>query len=310
MAASTINTECKRYGCMKNLLACFANCRYTARCDELRNELADKTAQAEGDINRYLSERGRKPVLVQLLKRGVKFDDQAARAARRAAPLAAAAPATAKSRLKPQIKARRTAAPKPAVAAVELPALSPKAAPPVVKARRLATPVKVRSITKSRAAGRPTPVARDPKIAPPSVISPVTAGMAAPRAALRLAAVTPRRPGSGRSRKRSKMPRRAKPEVQAKATSPASPLQDVAAIAPRPETTSRQASERATPRKKATKSRKAAGNGKVYIIIEGQTASIVDEQGLMVHLFGNHSKTARYFEASEVEARVQIVLKR
>ena len=46
MAASTINTECKRYGCIKNLLACFANCRYVGRCDELRNELSDKTAQA------------------------------------------------------------------------------------------------------------------------------------------------------------------------------------------------------------------------------------------------------------------------
>ena len=50
MAASTINVECKRYGCMKNLLACFANCRYAPRCDELRNELADKTAAAESDI--------------------------------------------------------------------------------------------------------------------------------------------------------------------------------------------------------------------------------------------------------------------
>src|SRR5262249_48328497 len=85
MAASTINTECKRYGCMKNLLACFANCRYTMRCDELRNELADKTAEAESDINRYLSERGRAPVVVQILKRGVKFDDKAGRRPRPAA---------------------------------------------------------------------------------------------------------------------------------------------------------------------------------------------------------------------------------
>src|SRR5512138_3227712 len=83
MAASTINIECKRFGCIKNLLACYANCRYTGRCDELRNELADKTAAAEDDINRYLSERGRHPILVQILKRGVKFADRAERSSRK-----------------------------------------------------------------------------------------------------------------------------------------------------------------------------------------------------------------------------------
>src|SRR5690348_1302776 len=85
MAASTINTECKRYGCMKNLLACYANCRYTGRCDELRNELADKAAAAESDINRYLSERGRNPILVQILKRGVKFGERVERPMQRPA---------------------------------------------------------------------------------------------------------------------------------------------------------------------------------------------------------------------------------
>ena len=71
------------------------------------------------------------------------------------------------------------------------------------------------------------------------------------------------------------------------------------------------AGERTAPRKKATaKSRKPARNGKVYIILEGQTASVVDEAGLMMHLFNHPSRTARYFEAIEVEARVQIVLKR
>src|SRR5436853_6971001 len=79
MAASTINVECKRFGCVKNLLACYGNCRYTGRCDELRNELVDKTAAAESDINRYLSERGRNPILVQILKRRVKFGDRVER---------------------------------------------------------------------------------------------------------------------------------------------------------------------------------------------------------------------------------------
>ena len=65
-----------------------------------------------------------------------------------------------------------------------------------------------------------------------------------------------------------------------------------------------------TRRKSSSKSRSASRNGKVYIILEGKTASIVDEQGLMQHLFASPSASARYFEASEVEARVHIVLKK
>ncbi|HEX8186315.1 MAG TPA: hypothetical protein VF747_16235, partial [Blastocatellia bacterium] len=70
-----INTECKRYGCIKNLLACFANCRYSTRCEDLRNEIIDKTELASTDINKYLSERGRTPITIQLMKRGLKFAD-------------------------------------------------------------------------------------------------------------------------------------------------------------------------------------------------------------------------------------------
>src|ERR1044072_806451 len=98
MAASTINVECKRFGCMKNLLACYANCRYTGRCDELRNELVDKTAAAERDINRYLGERGRNPILVQILKRGVRFGERVERPARKPANLIAAPFVAAKPR--------------------------------------------------------------------------------------------------------------------------------------------------------------------------------------------------------------------
>ena len=109
------------------------------------------------------------------------------------------------------------------------------------------------------------------------------------------------------------MPRRAKPLTKANVTAsegPANLTMNTPANSARPEIAAKSPSERAAPRKKAAaKSRKAAG-GKVYIILEGQTASVVDEQGLMMHLFSNHAKNTRYFEASEVEARVQIVAKR
>src|SRR6476659_5833265 len=77
MATSLINTECKRYGCIKNLLACYANCRYNSKCDDLRTEILDKTDQAASDINAYLGARGRAPVTIQILKRGLKFADVA-----------------------------------------------------------------------------------------------------------------------------------------------------------------------------------------------------------------------------------------
>src|SRR5215213_8675438 len=73
MAISHITTECKRYGCMKNLLACYANCRFSTRCDELRNEIIEKPEQAAADINAYLGERGMRLIQIQFPKRGVKF---------------------------------------------------------------------------------------------------------------------------------------------------------------------------------------------------------------------------------------------
>jgi hypothetical protein len=269
MAASTINTECKRYGCMKNLLACYANCRYTGRCDELRNEIADKTAAAESDINRYLSERGRNPILVQILKRGVKFGERIERTtqrpARRPGKVVTAPVIVAKPR--PQVERVAATTPTPASTPNRKKAKPAKPAPAETRARPAAT-VKAAPIIKRH---------------------------------------------KSRSRKRSTMPRRAKPLTRANVSAnegPATLTMNTAAAPVRPEAASRPVRERAAPRKKTTKPRKAGAAGKVYIIIEGQAASIVDEQGLMAHLFSNRSKTTRYFEASEVEARVQIVLKR
>ena len=314
MAASTINTECKRYGCMKNLLACFANCRYTMRCDELRNELADKASEAESDITRYLSERGRSPVMVQILKRGVKFDDKAGRPPRKPLEMALPSAIEAKPRLKLAKGARPTANAKPGLAA-EVPSQAEKATRRTVKARQSAAAAKVKATTKRRAAQRPRLQANRQSSDHQTIALKMTTDKSPPRAAsLRLADAAPRKPGAARSRKRIKMPRRAKPLAKANATGierPAATSQNTPAITGKPERAANPTSARAASRRKAvTKSRKPAANGRVYIIIEGQTASIVDEQGLMMHLFSNNSKNTRYFEASEVEARVQIVPKR
>ena len=313
MAASTINTECKRYGCMKNLLACFANCRYTMRCDELRNELADKASEAESDINRYLSERGRSPVMVQILKRGVKFDDKAGRPPRKPLEMALPTAIEAKPRLKLAMRARPKANARPGLAA-EVRGQAEKATRRTVKARKSAA-AKVKATTKRRAAQRPRLHANRQSSDHQTIALKMTTDKSPPRAAsLRLADAAPRKLGAARSRKRIKMPRRAKPLAKANATGierPAATSQNTPAITGKPEIAANPTSARAASRRKAVaKSRKPAANGRVYIIIEGQTASIVDEQGLMMHLFSNNAKNTRYFEASEVEARVQIVPKR
>jgi hypothetical protein len=53
-----------------------------------------------------------------------------------------------------------------------------------------------------------------------------------------------------------------------------------------------------------------ARDGKLYIILEGDTATVVDQHGLMQRMMTRSSSSARYFEAHEVEARIQIVPKR
>ena len=63
-------------------------------------------------------------------------------------------------------------------------------------------------------------------------------------------------------------------------------------------------------REPARNTKPAGKNGKVFIILDGKTANLVDEQGLIAHLLANNSPGTRYFEASEVEARLQIVPKR
>jgi hypothetical protein len=218
MAASLINTECKRYGCMKNLLACFANCRYNTRCDDLRSEIESKTEQAEKDINLYLSQRGDSPVSIQFLKRGLKF--------------AKAAPYPSESVKPKQIKAPLKGAASP----------RPKLKPVKTEKSEKCGMEKKQKNTESRTQSAVSPA------------SPVNAAVE-------------KKAGKNRSK-----PRRGKDASQ----------------------------NGRSPRK----------SGKTYIIVEGRTASIVDEHGLMQHILSQPSSDARYFEATEVVARVQIVAMR
>lgn len=234
MSSSLVTTECKRYGCMKNLLACFANCRYNTRCDDLKNELADKTELATRDINQYLLDRGRKPIVIQMMKRGLRFVEAAK--TEKTAPFV-------KQKKEPSEPKRRLRL----VAAKTVPAIKHrenKAAPVVKQREKVVMPKRVKN--EASALRKDKPVASHQPAQPSDAAS---------------SRLNPVKPSRAKSKNGSR------------------------------------------------KSRAAAQRRKVYIIIEGKSASIVTEQGLMQHLFNNPGSGARYFEASEVEARVQIVLK-
>lgn len=225
MAVSSINTECKRYGCIKNLLACYANCRYNSRCEELKSELTDKTDQATDDINTYLAERGRNPIAIQFLKRGLKFTEQK----KSEPPL---------PRKKTDAKTALISMGKPSASTIALKKLTKK------------VPMKRKTVMAKK-------VNRSPKVL-----------------------------SIEQSTDASRVTREAASEN-----------------APRPKAS--------VPRqkKRSASTGKSKNNGKVYIILDGKQASLVSERDLMSHLLSSPNSDARYFEAREVEARVQIVLK-
>ena len=310
MAASLINTECKRYGCIKNLLACYANCRYSGRCDELKNEILDKTDQAAKDISAYLEERGRKPVTIQIMKRGVKFTDIAnvknvtlakAERAKPALPIksetkspsprpAFGRSAKIETRTKParpkRKKIRNRAKPKitSTLSAAESSVVN------VRKARAASYLEKTPALSTQKAARKRKPTRKRKKSAKSR--NPVITKAARNNFELN-------------QRESITMPKRA---INKSIESPVEKESASNITSGEPSTLGNGKAK--TKRKSSSKSRVASRNGKVYIILEGKTASLVDEQGLMQHLFASPSANARYFEASEVEARVHIVLKK
>jgi hypothetical protein len=272
--------ECKRYGCMKNLLACYANCRYNGRCDDLRNEVIANADQAASDINDYLRERGRPPITIQVMKRGLKFPSSTRlqKSLQESSPLAQIKPVDSNV----SGKAKKASSNPSALIADR----------PRSKRKKRAAASAVRTTTSKQVSGlatrepakadKPRPVERRKKVGPRR------------KKRITMARNTSREEGV---RKQEKIETH---NQTAEATQPAAAAKSAR---------SRNGSNRKA--KSASKSALPAGkNGKVFIILEGKSASLVDEQGLIAHLLANHSSGARYFEASEVEARLQIVPKR
>jgi hypothetical protein len=319
MAISLINTECKRYGCMKNLLACYANCRYSSKCDDLRNEILDRTEQAAGDINAYLKERGKQPVMIQILKRGLKFTETDA-ASRKQTTKKILPAFNAAAKLPEELKLRSSAAPEPRKVFAS-PRLKPARRPlndnlskkprraallelNIAKATKPAAKIKAAKIK----TGRPTSYLDNDLI---STGKKVVAGKGKKGRELGKSN-KPSQSLKVRQRKNAIMPRKlnnesievsSQKESAANASSNGTDhAKSVKSPAPRARTGKRFGG--------SSRARTASRKGSLYIIIEGKSANIVDEQGLMQHILSNPSATARYFEASEVEARVQIMPKK
>ena len=282
MAVSRINMECKRYGCMKNLLACYANCRYSGRCDDLRNEVIEKADQASRDINDYLRERGRAPITIQVMKRGLKFTDAPRLPKNSPVSPPAAQLKAVDSIASPSSDAKRVASKAPSLITDR---------PRSKRKRRAAAVAKVRQTTSKQVSGL-----TDKEPAKTNNPSPGER----------------RKKAGSKRKKRITMARNTSREERSRKqerieTSP----QTIEST--QPAATSKSArSENGSNRKKSSSKngQPAKKTGKVFIILEGKSASLVDEQGLIAHLLANHSSGARYFEASEVEARLQIVPKR
>lgn len=325
MASSLINTECKRYGCIKNLLACYANCRYSTRCEELKNEISDKTEQAAKDINSYLSQRGAPPITIQLMKRGLKFD---------AGPTQKPRPSGIKE-TRVISKASLITSP-PFLTSVEPSAV--KATPRNSKheKKRVKTRPRMKrkllssdSALKKQAsdAREAAPTVRVSRSRPASMFKEVPKPVVAKSLRSRVKkqskakqVANQRPPNNSRAQAREKIrvkKRIIMKKISKRAASPAETVQDQG-VSGSPQVTEAVSTElkkmkSASARKRKNKAAPPASrgaNGKVFIVVDGKSASLVDEKGLIQHLLSNQSSTARYFEATEVEARVQIVHKK
>jgi hypothetical protein len=259
MAVSRIIMECKRYGCMKNLLACYANCRYNGRCEDLKSEVIAKSDQAAKDINDYLRERGRAPITIQVMKRGLRFND---------APRQQAIPKVLKDNTGAVPMAKSFDSNRPRRKKRKISRVSTQAVKRVTSKQvsELTNPESLKAIKKISSRGKSKTMAR--KI-------------------LREESIT----------------------KQEKPASSNGPVEERDSATTAKAVRSKNGSKRNT-KGSARNTQLGKKAGKLFIILEGKTASLVDEQGLIAHLLSNNSQGARYFEASEVEARLQIVPKR
>jgi hypothetical protein len=304
MATSLINTECKRYGCMKNLLACYANCRYNSRCDDLRNEILPNLEQAASDINAYRRERELSAIEIQLMKRGLKFVDVAA--------LQKNLAQGKKRSLKPPRKNKtkiKSAKPQPLSEMKE-----PQEA--THKLRKPARTGKARILTVTRlektpvvAQKRSKPLRSKKTLAPVPEISEALS----PKKPIHLQEKPRTRPKKRAQGRRKKILLNSETSLKMAKNIKDSETKNANSATEGTQITGLGVNERAgtpRPRKSSAQDAGAKKKKRMFIILDGERSALVDERGLMAKLLAGVSPNARYFEATEIELRLQIAHKK
>jgi hypothetical protein len=309
MATSLINTECKRYGCMKNLLACYANCKYNGRCEELRSEVMPIVTQAANDINSYRQERGLGAIEIQTTKRGLKFIDvlslqkkttQGKNRINQASRIIKAKPKANAKSVKvyshAAILKEKTAMKSEPVKGEPLPKRSG------AKANTRKSKVRVKKVSENKI----LPFTPSPKA---SAIKAIERLPERPKPKIRKKRKTPKRKKILTMEMQAKMPRRAK-EL---ATPMGNNDQDNTSVGgnANPSGITQSAGKTTSQgNRRGGKDLAAKKKKKMFIILDGNNSALVDERGLMAKLLAGVSPNARYFEATEIELRLQIAYKK
>jgi hypothetical protein len=309
MATSLINTECKRYGCMKNLLACYANCKYNSRCEELRQEVLPVVTQAASDINSYRQERGLSAIEIQTTKRGLKFMDvlslkmNSAQGKKRINGAARIIKAKPKRESNPDKEIRKTLTSvektarklEPGTGVFRIEKSAPKA-----KAKKATTRVKKMSENKIL----------------PFTVAPKAIGLKAierlqemPKAKGKKKRRVVKRKSKLRMETQAKMPRRAK---AVESVNRNDSRETTSSAADTNQQGAGNAAEKSTSnaRRRVSKQDLAKKKKKMFIVLDGNNSALVDEKGLLAKVLAGVSPGARYFEATEIELRLQIAYKK
>lgn len=310
MASSLINTECKRYGCMKNLLACYANCKYNSRCEELRTEVLPIISQAATDINSYRQERGLSAIEIQTTKRGLKFID--------ALSLQQKSPQSKKRstqsrriiKVEPKVRGKREDLTK---------LVSTPTANPLVRVKTLKLRPRIKKST-SKAKGKPSPA----RVSGQSVNKVLAFTPAAKSADVQVIDKLPEKSRPKIKKKRRRVTKRqSKLKMETLAKMPKR-MKELQATTRNDQQESGQGGTSTNPlnaaqavekpgvqgKRKSSKELAAKKKKKMFIILDGNNSALVDERGLMAKLLAGVSPNARYFEATEIELRLQIAYKK
>jgi hypothetical protein len=295
---------------MKNLLACYANCKYNSRCEELRTEILPIISQAASDINSYRHERGLSAIDIQTTKRGLKFIDVLSSPQKLPQSKRRITQSKRLVKGKPNARGRHEILVKQA---------SPPTANSLVTMKASKDQPRIKkhpSLTKSKKSPARVKKLTDNKVLPFTPVAKASEGKVIEKLPekSRLKIKKKRRRVNNRQSKLKmetpgKMPRRMKElEVATEKVHQENTLGGASTN----QLSQGQSAEKPVVqgKRKSSKELAAKKKKKMFIILDGNNSALVDERGLMAKLLAGVSPNARYFEATEIELRLQVAYKK